>query len=48
VKTSFNSLAGLVAKACPENALQTLQQLCIALLRDIINAEYLRISISIY
>jgi hypothetical protein len=30
-----------------ENVLQTLQQLCIPLLRDIVNAQYLRISISI-
>jgi hypothetical protein len=47
VKTSFSSLAGLVAKVCTENALETLQQLCITLLRDIVNPQYLRISISI-
>jgi hypothetical protein len=37
----------LLPIACNENALQTLQQLCISLLRDIVNAQYLRISISI-
>jgi hypothetical protein len=46
LKNTFSSRPAFSTKTYAEHALQTLQQLCIPLLRDILNAQYLRISIS--